>query len=59
MSNLPCGDFNQNYDGSLKDTTLITLFDFGFYSHMLSMISGVISLTVALILYRKASYDKI
>ena len=60
MSNLPCKDFIENpLDGTLKDYTLVNLSTSGFYIHMFNMISGFVSLTAALILYKKASYDKI
>ena len=60
MSNLPCEKFSDyNDDGTLKDSTLITLFNIGLYSHLLIMIIGVVSLVFAMVVYRKASYDKI
>jgi hypothetical protein len=59
MSSFPCDQFFENDDGSLDDATLITLFTIGLYSDLLTMIIGVTSLPCALILYKKASYDKI
>ncbi len=39
--------------------TLKSIINISFYSHVLIFVIGVISLTGALVVYRKASYDKI